>query len=319
MPVLSIECELTKAQLKRHLSGEKLPEVLLQDLEKHLKACPECLQYAKSLNAVKKTDPAPESDTVPPTPLQKIMRMATVTARPAKGLNPEPGKDPFGPQIMELLRRPKNMLLSVLLAMVAVTMSAAFRTPTALLGPKASEVRQDQEAVSEEATDEPLAKEEEPGHHEAAPKAEKHEAEDGEKQPGAPESKHPDSHSASTSEHSKKEHGETPASTPHEEHAAAEKATHEQPNSQPKTHGVGLKKPALSNAHEPSGTEKVIIADSTHAPVEKPKVVTAPRVAPRRPTTKTRTLRPGTKGATQRALQSSPSIRVYDEHGKPKS
>ena len=46
MPVQSIECLLTQAQMKRYLAGAEFSDELLVPLERHLKVCPDCMAEA---------------------------------------------------------------------------------------------------------------------------------------------------------------------------------------------------------------------------------------------------------------------------------
>ena len=97
-----MECHLALALIKRYVMGEDLVDSVIDDLQKHLAACPSCMSVAKGES---KPFASPKID-------WSIM--------------------------LGVFRNPKNLTMLAVLGLVLVGMGTVLRNPTALLGPKAS-------------------------------------------------------------------------------------------------------------------------------------------------------------------------------------
>lgn len=167
MQVQNIECHLAQVQLKRYLAGDEMPDELLADLVGHIKRCKECTQAAEqhkeSLADMLNCHAArPAGDGL----------MAKIAAGGKALVTP---RDPSGER-SPLIQSPKTLILSGALALTLIVMSTVMRDPTALFGPRASEVQQDTPPTSEaepkaEKADEPK-KTEEPAEEKASEPAE---------------------------------------------------------------------------------------------------------------------------------------------------
>ena len=145
MPVQSIECTLTQAQMKRYLAGADCPEEILVALERHLKVCPDCMEAASSQRQALGGAPITSAQAVvsapaPTSPLGKVKALIPQkkgTSTPPESLVGTKGEDPFSDPLAAI-KSPKNVVLSVSLALVLILMSTVLRNPTSLLGPRAS-------------------------------------------------------------------------------------------------------------------------------------------------------------------------------------
>ncbi|MCW5940450.1 MAG: zf-HC2 domain-containing protein [Fimbriimonadaceae bacterium] len=151
MQVQSLECQLTQAQLKRYLAGQPMPEELLDQLERHLQSCPDCLGEAKRMRGQMGGGEAvaDESKSSPMAAVMQQVRRAVERPTPATLLDP-PGTDGMPPNLLEILKQPRNLVLSVALAIVLVLMSTVFRDPTGLLGARATAMAASEKVVEDE-------------------------------------------------------------------------------------------------------------------------------------------------------------------------
>ncbi len=118
----SLECELTRVQMKRYLGGEELPEPLMEELEQHVHACASCRHYLDS---------------------QKLKLAAKLSG--AKSDKVKAPVEPKGPKDSDVFHEPKQKLftpktlgLAAALALVLFAMSTIAKDPTILFGRKAS-------------------------------------------------------------------------------------------------------------------------------------------------------------------------------------
>jgi hypothetical protein len=146
MSVQNVECQLTQAQLKRYLAGDEFPAELVESLERHLRSCEDCLAEAHKLREA--LGGGPLNDSEPESGL--FHRLAA----PAAEAPPPPGASAGVRAVFAALATRKNVAMSVGLAIVLVAMSTAFRSPTNLLGPKASEAKVAEQPAKNK-TDEP--------------------------------------------------------------------------------------------------------------------------------------------------------------------
>jgi hypothetical protein len=249
MQVQSLECQLTQAQLKRYLAGQPMPEELLDQLERHLQSCPDCLGEAKKMRSQMGGGVAAAEESKP-SPMAAVMqqvRRAVERPTPATLLDP-PGTDGMPPSLIEILKQPKNLALSFALAIVLVLMSTVFRDPTGLLGARATAM-----AASEKVEEDEPKAESEPARDSAAKESSKE-----------PEPK------AEKTEPAHGAHGEP------EGHSIDSKPIDKKPVHQERETST---KPPLE--HPPVGG-KILIADSAHrAEPKAPKAaVAAPKAAP---------------------------------------
>lgn len=141
----SLECELTRVQMKRYLAGEELPEPLMEELEQHVHVCASCRHYLDT---------------------QKLKLAAKLSG--AKAEKVKAPVEPKGPKDSDVFHAPKQKLftpktlgLAAALALVLFAMSAVAKDPTIIFGPKAStalsaadqEKLADEKGTDEETTD----------------------------------------------------------------------------------------------------------------------------------------------------------------------
>lgn len=321
MPVQSIECQLTQAQVKRYLAGADFPEAMLARIEIHLKACPDCMAEANrqretlggsSTEVVQAVVETP----VQPSPLDRIKALFQRPARqPDATLVGPVGTDPFAVGPVERLKSPKNLVLSLSLAAVLVLMSTVLKDPTALFGPRASSVTSTPPATSEEAAPEAQGTEEA----ETPPNA-KNDSHDEATPSGVEE---PVNTGASaepeTDGHNEKvvppDSGGTHAVSASTEPTTPESA-HKEPVSTAKPSPVKPEKPKTEN-HKVGGS--VIVIDSSRSAVSKataahPPVKAHATAKPARQQTKVRRPSPRKISKPSPAAKSS-GIRVYNPDG----
>lgn len=118
----SLECELTRVQMKRYLGGEELPEPLMEELEQHVHACASCRHYLDT---------------------QKLKLASKLSG--AKAEKVKAPVEPKGPKDSDVFHEPKQKLftpktlgLAAALALVLFAMSAVAKDPTIMFGRKAS-------------------------------------------------------------------------------------------------------------------------------------------------------------------------------------
>lgn len=168
MQVQNIECQLAQAQMRRFLTGEAMPDELVDDLEGHLKACPECMADANrqrsALNAMltdKITGKTPAAKVSVKAKLpgvtgrfvrRKSGSSTTVadqavvepTLRTPRDVLNAPDRQ-FEPKTKSKSKikssSAKTLVYSLGLAVVLVLMSTVFKDPTRLFGPKANEAQ----------------------------------------------------------------------------------------------------------------------------------------------------------------------------------
>lgn len=144
MAVKNIECQIATVLMKRFLDGDNLPQGLLDDLERHLRACPSCQAIlnnehksieevldgpmeAKGVAGWMSRLGAQPAGLAVAGPAQAFMHSGSASFAVAA---PAPG--------IAALKNPKVLFLSIALAGVLIAMSTLLRNPTSLLGPRAS-------------------------------------------------------------------------------------------------------------------------------------------------------------------------------------
>lgn len=142
----SLECELTRVQMKRYLGGEELPEPLMEELEQHVHACPSCRHYLDT---------------------QKLKLAAKLSGAKAEKIKAP--QEPKGPKDSDVFHEPKQKLftpktlgLAAALALVLFAMSAVAKDPTLIFGRKASA------AMASSEKDQPVEDEDHDENHEEA-------------------------------------------------------------------------------------------------------------------------------------------------------
>ena len=171
MQVKNIECQIAQAQLRRYLTGEDMPNVVVGELETHLKNCPECMDAAQTLRESlkgvlsRKISGKPEPKVVAPVakrleePVLKQLAQReepapavshAVVQTPADVLN-QPDSD-FKPTNIKKGSNMKTLAYSGALALVLVLMSTVFKNPTTLFGPRASSIVPDTLTVADHST-----------------------------------------------------------------------------------------------------------------------------------------------------------------------
>ncbi|MCH7904271.1 MAG: hypothetical protein IH944_06845 [Armatimonadetes bacterium] len=166
MQVQNIECQLAKAQMRRFLTGEAMPDELVSDLEGHLKACPECMADANrqrgALNAMltdKIIGGKPTAKAVvKPKPQGVTGRFVRRRSESGTAVADKAVVEPTLRTPRDVLNAPdrqfkskiktkvksstaKTLVYSLGLAVVLVLMSTVFKDPTRLFGPKANEAQ----------------------------------------------------------------------------------------------------------------------------------------------------------------------------------
>lgn len=137
MPVQSIECLLTQAQVKRYLAGADFPDELLVPLEKHLKACPDCMAEANRQREALGGAPGEASAGVEPRPKSTLFQRLRKIADPKPVDQPLLANPGQNPDPVSALKTPRNLILSGSLAVVLVAMSLVTRNPASVFGPRA--------------------------------------------------------------------------------------------------------------------------------------------------------------------------------------
>lgn len=146
MPVQTIECQLTQAQMKRYLAGADFPEAIVAALERHLKACPECMEEANKQRLALGGAPVEIAHAVVEESAPKglagkakgLFQRSAAKPVEAQPLIAAPGDSADTVSTLSFLKTPKNLVLSGSLAIVLVLMSTVLRNPTNLFGPRAT-------------------------------------------------------------------------------------------------------------------------------------------------------------------------------------
>jgi hypothetical protein len=147
MAVQNIECQIATVLMKRYLDGDNLPQNLLDDLERHLKACPSCQAILNNehANIEEVLDgPAPVKGLagwMGKLATQPATASGFVTAGAGEALMQASYRTQYAPPTgpgMAVLKSPKVLFLSLALAATLIAMSTILRNPSALLGPKAT-------------------------------------------------------------------------------------------------------------------------------------------------------------------------------------
>lgn len=318
MAIQNIECQIATVLMKRYLDGDNLPQNLLDDLEKHLKACSSCQAILNNENA------SIEEVLDGPAPVKGLAgwmgKLATqpataggfVTAGAGEALMSAGYRTNYTPQApgMAVLKSPKVLFLSLALAAVLIAMSTILRNPANLLGPKASSSA----AIYTETSD---TQTEEPKDTEKAAEEESHEA---------------DTHTKETPE--AETHESTEPETPIDSEAHGETHSEEKPKADP-AH-TSQKKPVFEEVNDPrvpgkptiNNSELIVAggqkAESKTESHSAPKKVTPapakPKATPAKKTTSTprrTTSKPKTTPKPAPKKTSGSGITVYDENGKP--
>ncbi len=167
MQVASIECQIAQAQLRRYLTGEDMPTGVVNELETHLRNCPDCMSAAQTLREslkgvlqskiTGKPLPQPVAQPKPQVRTQFLQQpepqpvtQAVVQEREARPADvfDQPDSD-FKHKAPKKRSNTKTLLYSVGLAVILVLMSTVFKDPTALFGPKASSITPDTPKATE--------------------------------------------------------------------------------------------------------------------------------------------------------------------------
>lgn len=155
MPVQTIECHIATVLMKRFLDGDDLPAEMLDDLERHVKACPGCQTTINNeRTTIEEVLDGPESASTGLGGMMAKFGMKTATAGGFATAYPTEAlvaaartHTTTSPGGIAAFKNPKVLLLSAGLAIVLIAMSTVLRDPTLLMGKKAS-------AVVSEASDE---------------------------------------------------------------------------------------------------------------------------------------------------------------------
>ena len=156
MQVANIECQIAQAQLRRYLTGEEMPNSIVNDLETHLRHCPDCMAAAQTLRESLKgvLQAKITGKPVPSVELPKATLRASVTEvredeAPAKAVVQAPADildapdSQFKPKRTVSKSQVRTLLYSSALAAILILMSTVFKDPTKLFGPRASSVKTD--------------------------------------------------------------------------------------------------------------------------------------------------------------------------------
>jgi hypothetical protein len=321
MAVQNIECQIATVLMKRFLDGDNLPQNLLDDLERHLKACTSCQAILNN----ETNDIEEILDQKVPAPgmaalfgrkqLQPAMAGGFATTGASEALMNASYRTQVAPAPgLAVLKNPKVLFLSLALAAVLIVMSTLLKNPTNLLGPKAAKAI----AGYSESKDENSEAAKPEDHSETKPTEE-----------------HPtDAHEATDEGHAAEDDVETPEGDTH----ATETDSHADPKSTEGQHGAEpVKQPEMVNdprvpgkptldqsdliiaggknstEHKEDSHEKTTSTSShqTTTTPSKPKTTTHAPSKTRKTTTKRTTSKPKTKSS------GGGGIKVYDPSGKP--
>jgi hypothetical protein len=159
MQAVNIECQIAQAQLRRYLTGEDMPSAVVNELETHLRNCPDCMAAAQTLReSLKGVLSSKISGKPEPRREEPAMSKAVATGKAAV----QTPADVFDAPDEQFKHKPakkksnfKTLAYSGALALVLVLMSTIFKDPTALFGPRASEKRPDTPPKATEAEPKP--------------------------------------------------------------------------------------------------------------------------------------------------------------------
>jgi hypothetical protein len=325
----SLECELTRVQMKRYLAGEELPEPLMEELEQHVHVCGSCRHYLDT---------------------QKLKLAAKLSG--AKAEKVKAPVEPKGPKDSDVFHAPKQKLftpktlgLAAALALVLFAMSAVAKDPTIIFGRKAStalsagdkEKPTDEQGTDEETTD-PHEGEEDSSHKKVGEimtgETVRKELEEKEAAEAAKAAEEKVSHSSGGHEEADSAHSakpelvkEEPKPAAHDESHAAD-AAHET-----KTDSSHASKPETPQAKAPKKPDMALVVaehgKTKKEPAPKPRPSTAkassskPRVsnsAKKRRSTAQRSSAKRSSAPKKSSAQrpsGSGSIKIYDSQGRP--
>lgn len=349
----SIECLLTQAQVKRYLAGAEFSDDLLLSIERHLKACPDCMAEASRQREALGGGAGETLAAVEPVAKTSLIAKVKTAFAPRVVEEPllaNPGQS-GQPDPIAVLKTPKNLILSGSLAVVLVAMSLMMRNPSSLFGPRVMKPGTKTVAIAEKDALKTAVSEgshaEHPaewpstsgtedsghpdsgsesdgkasGHEEAAPGAKPVADEHGVKATGEHDTK-------ATDELSSKEAPEH-APKPADQHS--EKGEDHGKESEPVSHSTSTHtdtEPAKLpvEGHKPAATKqdkvggRMLIAEAGHPDT---KAVVAKHVAPKKPTQRRKTAsRPKSKVSSRpkRPLvrKATSGVRIYLPDGTPK-
>lgn len=337
MAVQNIECQIATVLMKRYLDGDNLPQNLLDDLERHLKACPSCQAILNNehANIEEVLDgPAPVKGLagwMGKLATQPATASGFVTAGAGEALMQASYRTQYAPPTgpgMAVLKSPKVLFLSLALAATLIAMSTILRNPSALLGPKAAagaaasytepaEKPDDKETKEAHGTEEHSSDESVSDDH----NSEENHPEESTDPHTTPDEFQPDhggedTH-AKTDEHKTETHTEANTKTPKFEEVNDPRVPGKPTIDDSELIIAGGKSPQKP----PTKTETK--TDSHSAPKTAPKQATKPPAKPAtKSTTKQRTTSrprktPSKPKSTPAKKPSGGGITVYDENGKP--
>lgn len=326
MAVQNIECQIATVLMKRFLDGDNLPQNLLDDLERHLKACNSCQAILNN-----ETNDIEEilDQKVPASGMAALFGRKQLQPAMAGGFTTSGAGEALmnasyrvqAPQApgLAVFKNPKVLLLSLALAAVLIVMSTLLKNPTNLLGPKA--------AMAITGYTEPKDE------HKEESKPEEHD-----------ESKSTDEHKTEDTTHSEESLSNDPKPDTNEEldsHATESTEKHDtEPAKQPELVNDSRVpgKPTLdqsdliiaggknSTEHKEESHEKATSTSShqsTSQPKSKPTTHSTSQAKKPAPRTNTRTRKTTPKTTTKRTptkpkpKPTGSGIKVYDANGKP--
>lgn len=158
MTVKNIECQIATVLMKRFLDGDNLPQGLLDDLERHLRACPSCQTILNNEHAsIEEVLDGPAEPKGVASWMSRLNPAAAGAGGPANTMV-HPGFGAYATPApapgLSALKNPKVLFLSLALALVLIAMSTLLRNPTNLLGPRASGLAAQTYSEPKESTEE---------------------------------------------------------------------------------------------------------------------------------------------------------------------
>lgn len=171
MQSVNIECQIAQAQLRRYLTGEDMPNAVVNELETHLRNCADCMAAAQTLREslrgvlTSKITGKPTSE--PRRPREETRHEPAIAKAVATGMAAvQTPADVFDAPDEQFKHKPakkksnfKTLAYSGALALVLVLMSTVFKDPTALFGPRASTKHPDTPPKANEAPVQPSGEE----------------------------------------------------------------------------------------------------------------------------------------------------------------
>jgi len=161
MQVANIECQIAQAQLRRYLTGEDMPNAVVNELETHLRNCPDCMSAAQttreSLRGVLSSKITGKPIAVVKEPIRREPKQEARIAEAVESGHAavqtpadvfDAPDDQFKHTAPKKNSNVKTLAYSIGLALILVLMSTVFRDPTALFGPRASSITPDTPQVA---------------------------------------------------------------------------------------------------------------------------------------------------------------------------